>query len=240
MRRRHGFTLVELLVVIAIIAILAALLFPVFAAAREKGRQAVCSNNLRQIGIAYHAYADEWDDNLAPYPWFSGHLLGLPMSVWHCPSIPIDTEDSIGPLYIPSGQFFPGYGRCSSDPMDEERLISHVKNPSESIMVHEDAASPFFPSDYPGNVLGYDIKRLKAGKISLDPLELGWHSRRSNYLFADGHVRLLSVRQTLTPKVLWDNLNDWNPGSTCARGYGWKPEDVAKTLKNLDEIGYPQ
>ena len=49
MRRRNGFTLIELLVVIAIIAILAAILFPVFAQAREKARQATCSSNTRQI-----------------------------------------------------------------------------------------------------------------------------------------------------------------------------------------------
>ena len=49
---RRGFTLVELLVVIAIVAILAAILFPVFAQAREKGRQATCLHHLRQIGRA--------------------------------------------------------------------------------------------------------------------------------------------------------------------------------------------
>ncbi len=55
----RGFTLIELLVVIAIIAILAAILFPVFAAARENGRKAVCFANLKQIGLQFRMYADD-------------------------------------------------------------------------------------------------------------------------------------------------------------------------------------
>jgi prepilin-type N-terminal cleavage/methylation domain-containing protein/prepilin-type processing-associated H-X9-DG protein len=64
-RRRAAFTLIELLVVIAIIALLAAILFPVFAKAREKARQATCASNLRQIGLAFLQYTQ---DNDAGYP----------------------------------------------------------------------------------------------------------------------------------------------------------------------------
>ena len=64
MRRKHasGFTLIELLVVIAIIAILAAILFPVFAQAREKARQTACLSNLKQIGLAIHTYVIDYDE----------------------------------------------------------------------------------------------------------------------------------------------------------------------------------
>jgi prepilin-type N-terminal cleavage/methylation domain-containing protein len=64
LRRRPGFTLIELLVVIAIIAILAAILFPVFAQAREKARQASCTSNLKQVGLAVFMYASDHDECL--------------------------------------------------------------------------------------------------------------------------------------------------------------------------------
>src|SRR6185369_9056268 len=64
--RPSAFTLIELLVVIAIIAILAAILFPVFAQARESARQAMCASNFRQLGLAMRMYVTDYDSTWFP------------------------------------------------------------------------------------------------------------------------------------------------------------------------------
>src|SRR5580698_9079634 len=66
MRRLNGFTLIELLVVIAIIAILAAILFPVFAQAREKARQTTCASDEKQMGLALIQYVQDYDEIMPP------------------------------------------------------------------------------------------------------------------------------------------------------------------------------
>jgi len=78
--RRRGFTLIELLVVIAIIAILAAILFPVFSRAREKARTAACQSNLKQIALAAKMYSNDWDEYTVP-DWLGPQ--GGPLYTWY-------------------------------------------------------------------------------------------------------------------------------------------------------------
>lgn len=113
---RTGFTLIELLVVIAIIAILAAILFPVFAQARDSARATSCRNGMNQIGKGLMMYASDYDGRL---PWasrwysagkggiygdgtgFVGTVLlpytGNNINVWHCPSNPVKHDPKIPP-----------------------------------------------------------------------------------------------------------------------------------------------
>ncbi len=79
---RKGFTLIELLVVIAIIAILAAILFPVFARARAKAQQTSCLSNLKQIALADQMYASDWDNWLCPGQGYCTDVGDVGYSLW--------------------------------------------------------------------------------------------------------------------------------------------------------------
>ena len=110
---KKGFTLIELLVVIAIIAILAAILFPVFAQAREKARQTSCLSNVKQIGTAVQLYVDDYDETLP----FGFKQTGWPGAEWNeYPRL------KLGPIQDPNGSWGPSYTTY----LDE--IFPYVKN----------------------------------------------------------------------------------------------------------------
>ena len=114
--RRAGFTLIELLVVIAIIAILAAILFPVFARARENARRASCQSNLKQIGLGLIQYSQDYDEKLIPI--YSGNNPATnpagPVAFWAVAFQP----------YMKSTQIM----RCPSDSVTAETATSYFAN----------------------------------------------------------------------------------------------------------------
>jgi prepilin-type N-terminal cleavage/methylation domain-containing protein/prepilin-type processing-associated H-X9-DG protein len=182
---KKGFTLIELLVVIAIIGILAAILFPVFARARENARRASCQSNLKQVGLAIAQYQQDYDektlavDEPAGYSWFAPLQPYIKSAaVFRCPSLsenlPFASSD-----YVINGFF------------THSLSIAAFQNTSEQITMGE---------------------RLKdSGETDYHPWEIGEfephlqkdrHFEGSNYLFADGHVKWLKWEHTLLPEVI--------------------------------------
>ena len=185
--KRRGFTLIELLVVIAIIAILAAILFPVFAKARENARRASCQSNERQIGLGIMQYTQDYDET---YP---RRLNGSNQASWRvvtqpylkssqlfqCPSNPnknqLSADGTINVSYACNGW------DNNNTPMDGNNVVSlaSVQRPSETVLVAESLSTW---SEFPfANIasIGFDK-----------------HLSTSNYLFADGHVKALRPTAT--------------------------------------------
>ena len=135
--KRIGFTLIELLVVIAIIALLAAILFPVFARARENARKSTCLNNLKQIGVGFMQYTQDFDEML---PNLGGYSAALDTGQWVVTPSPVgtacspnNTSTAVTPCrpelgsvysYIKSTQVY----ICPSDTYGIKKRLSYAMN----------------------------------------------------------------------------------------------------------------
>ena len=146
MRNKSGFTLIELLVVIAIIAILAAILFPVFAKVREKARQTACASNLKQIGLAFMQYAQDNDEKLPGSDWYgmkwAGHIYPYVKSVgvFHCPDDPTGMSANSGvatyPLSYVQNCVIAQYATDGSGP-EPGCPLAAMSAPASSVLLYE-------------------------------------------------------------------------------------------------------
>jgi prepilin-type N-terminal cleavage/methylation domain-containing protein/prepilin-type processing-associated H-X9-DG protein len=198
--RPRGFTLIELLVVIAIITILAAILFPVFAQAREKARQTSCASHLKNLGTAVLMYTGDYDEvlPLAAFATPAGaqtwHDIIDPYvknkQIWQCPSSLVRKADADGKLTTHFGY---NVRYLTTMALDFSNFLSHtarslaaVENPAETVALADARSS------IAGSFCGDD------GKFLLPPNAPNahcWgrpallHQSGANLFWLDGHMK---------------------------------------------------
>lgn len=203
-----GFTLIELLVVIAIIAILAAILFPVFAQAREKARTGSCASNLKQVGLSWMMYLQDYDERILPpcdgnTCWYYRNPLQpyvKNVKVFQCPSHPVE----------PQGQWasFPPYDEYWYGSYGYNCKIDWSAN-SQYPAIQKVAEAAVFLDTYAWPVRPHDSCLWHWGLP--DDTGLGnWHSDGLNLAFSDGHVKWM--RRSKIDTVLWAG---WYARSDC-------------------------
>ena len=205
---KKGFTLIELLVVIAIIAILAAILFPVFAKAREKARQSSCLSNIKQIGLAFMQYAQDYDERLP-----AGNS---PAGLWYvtlapymkstqilmCPSDSVTAAGGCSygvPIYTIFSDTGAGPRGCS---------LGAITAPAEVLLFGEtvigaNGAGCWYYYSPKGNAYPYIAGGVPYNRIP-DP---GRHNGGSNVGFADGHAKWIA-----TSTMQDNNWAGWSAG----------------------------
>ncbi|MBW3624698.1 MAG: prepilin-type N-terminal cleavage/methylation domain-containing protein, partial [Armatimonadetes bacterium] len=196
--RQKGFTLIELLVVIAIIAILAAILFPVFAKARERARQTSCLSNMSQLGKGFMLYTDDWDEGLpGGAPWTSGNSINsnwdwVGMTRWGSAS------DPQNPMLPEKGSIFPyvrslGSYVCPSGNRSVEMKLSYSMNCFLDYAAMSDVANSPNGHGPSGLILLVDENdALNDGffcTTNANDIPSDLHNGGANYLYADGHAK---------------------------------------------------
>jgi len=201
-RRQSGFTLIELLVTIAIISILAAILFPVFARARENARRASCMSNMKQIALGVMMYTQDYDERfpriggkvpttIIPYGWADAlQPYTKSTQVFKCPSVGenVSTPETLGYVeYFFNIMLNEGVSGVS---------IAAVNEPTTTIMAGDGASgnARYSTDGYTSNTGGMSSAcRQPDGAEHFTQLRVtdARHLEGVNFAFADGHVKWL-------------------------------------------------
>ena len=200
MRGQRGFTLIELLVVIAIIGMLVGLLLPAIQYSHEAARCTNCKNNLRQIGLAIHLYADSHRGEFPKtkhsgtersWVYTLGDFLEDVDVIRLCPSDPRGV-DRLGPNGKGTSYVLNEY---IADPVKGAILkLTKLKETSKSLIVFEGADNRRPTADHVHASQWYDASNIASNLVwpyILSEIKPDRHGPSSNYLYADGHVETI-------------------------------------------------
>jgi len=191
--------MVELLVVLAVIVLLAAIIFPVFAKARARGRQTTCVANLRSLTAATIMYAGDYDGRL-PYSHF-GVVAGPPGTMWYawddalryyvaddaitvCPSAKLDQD------------YTRSYGMWHHPDIPHPIRLSRAKRPATTVLFADRTPSTHadpcvFPPSHPNPTTPRQRPEAR-------------HLGMANFAMYDGHVKAMQPMATESPEYMWD------------------------------------
>ena len=203
MVHRHGFTLVELLVVVAIIAVLAAVLFPVFSRVRQKSHEVACVSNLKQLLAASAMYAQDYDRTLVPAR--AGTAPGTLGYSWCVLLQPYLKSEQI--LFCPLEREGQVAARTTDLPHSYGINFSLTFNAggfSSAPYTYRIAAL----DDVSSLIMFFDLKpglEAMGSSYATDRLRRvdGRHFGRANFGFLDGHAKSMTAEETAEPKNLW-------------------------------------
>lgn len=228
--KNRAFTLIELLVVIAIIAILAAILFPVFAQAREKARQTSCLSNMRNLGTSILMYTQDYDESYPESVDQSVTMSSVPYSyllwshrlysyvkdpnIWRCPSNSKGvTASAYGTGAVPDN-VASGY----------KGIPDFTFTYSANLQIMVPWWAPIFngiPVATQATINEPSSKIMISETINNTEIGAPWsglndwqygtylgHMKKMNVIFADGHAKATSLSGTMTPKNMWGRFDD--------------------------------
>lgn len=230
-RQIRAFTLIELLVIVAIIAILAAILFPVFGRARENARRTVCQSNMKQLGLAYMQYTQDYDER-SPAIYLAGSpTLRTPGMVldpyiksaltWRCPSDNSQNQNAVDANYT-----YVSYGYNSFMMNKSLPPTGGWRTPIPIAMLQTPALDCLFAGswnssggwilDNPGT-----YNRIEGNAEGATDVIKRGHMNGGNILYADGHVKWMNGTNIATE--VNKELAIAGVGGDSLRAFGTKP-----------------